>query len=79
MRPSIRLLFAMNEKNVKIKLFAAIMRGEGDDVEKDNIRLTSEGVMRLEGDRLEISYEELMGEDGYVENVLSFSPSEPVS
>lgn len=69
--------FAMNEKNVKIKLFAAIMRGEGDDVEKDNIRLTSEGVMRLDGDRLEISYEEVMGEDGCVENVLSFSPAEP--
>lgn len=70
--------FAMTEeKKVKIKVFAIVMRGEGDEVDKDNIRITSEGVMTLCDDRVEIAYEELMGEDGYVENVLSFAPSDP--
>ena len=67
----------MNEKNVKIKLFATIVRGEGEDEEKDRVRLTSDGVMTLDGDRVEIVYQELMGEDGYVGNTLSFSLADP--
>ncbi len=73
-----RCVFVMREeKKVKIKIFAIVMRGEGDDVDKDNIRITSEGVMSIEDGRVEVAYEELMGEDGYVQNVLSFAADEP--
>lgn len=72
------LLFVMTEeKNVKIKIFAIVVRGEEEDAEKDNIRMTSDGVMAIKDGRVEISYEELMGEEGYAENVLSFALDEP--
>ena len=66
-----------NEKNVKIKIFAIVMRGEEDDVEKDNIRITCDGVMRYDGERVEIAYEEVMGEEGVAFNTLSFLSAEP--
>ena len=53
------------------------MRGEEDDVEKDNIRITCDGVMRCDGERLEIVYEESMGEEGTAINTLSFLVKEP--
>ena len=67
----------MNEKNVKIKIFAVVMRGEEDDVEKDNIRITCDGVMHSDGERIEILYDEVMGEDGVAHNTLSFLIAEP--
>ncbi len=72
-------IFSMtqNEKNVKIKIFAVVMRGEEDDIEKDNIRITCDGVMRFDGERVEIEYEEAMGEDGVALNTLSFLVSDP--
>ncbi len=73
-------LFSMNqnEKKVKIKIFAIVMRGEDEeDLEKDNIRITCDGVMRFDGERLEIVYEESMGEDGMALNTLSFLSAEP--
>ena len=66
-----------NEKKVKIKIFAIVMRGEGDDVEKDNVRITSEGTMTSDGKRIEICYDEIMGEDGHAQNILSFDIKEP--
>ncbi len=70
----------MNEKNVKIKIFAIVMRGEDeDDIEKDNIRITCDGVMRHDGERLEIEYDEVMGEDGIAHNVLSFLEKDPAT
>ncbi len=66
-----------NEKNVKIKIFAIVMRGEEDDVEKDNIRITCDGVMRFDGERIEILYDEVTNEDGVAHNTLSFLASEP--
>ena len=72
------MIFSMNnEKNVKIKIFAIVMRGEEDDVEKDNIRITCDGVMHFDGERIEIVYDEIMGEDGIAHNTLSFLASEP--
>ncbi len=67
------------EKKVKIKIFAIIIRGEdGDDEpEKDNLRITSEGTMTFDGKRIEIHYDEIMGEDGPAKNILSFDVSEP--
>ncbi len=53
------------------------MRGEEDDIEKDNLRITCDGVMRFDGERIEITYEELMGEEGASLNKLSFLASEP--
>ena len=62
------------EKKVKIKIFAIVIRGEEGDEnpEKDNIRITSEGVMSFDGKRIEI-----MGEDGKAQNILSFDADEP--
>lgn len=67
------------EKKVKIKIFAIVVRGEeGDEApEKDNIRITSEGVMSFDGKRIELCYDEIMGEDGRAQNILSFDASEP--
>ncbi len=67
----------VNEKNVKVKIFAVVMRGEDDDIEKDNIRITCDGVMRHDGERVEIVYEESMGEEGVALNTLSFSEGDP--
>ncbi len=66
-----------NEKNIKIKIFAIVIRGEDDEPDKDNIRITCDGIMRFDGERVEICYDEVMGEDGVAFNTLSFSPSEP--
>ena len=65
------------EKQVKLKIFANIIRGEGEDAEKDNVRINSLGVMSLIKDRIEISYEETMGENGMAYNTLSFDIKEP--
>ncbi len=53
------------------------MRGEGEDAEKDNVRITSIGVMSFDGNRIEIAYEETMGENGMAFNTLSFDVKEP--
>ena len=65
------------EKKVKIKIFAVVVRGEGEDAEKDNIRITSEGDMTFDGKRVEISYIETMDEVGMAHNTLSFDVKEP--
>lgn len=67
------------EKKVKIKIFAIVINGEeGDEKpERDNIRITAEGVMSYDGKRVEICYDEIMGEYGKAKNILSFDPSEP--
>lgn len=77
-RPPTRFVFMnMNEKKVKVRIFAVLTRGEDDDVEKDNVRITCDGVMRLDGDRVEIVYEETMGDEGTATNTLTFSVREP--
>ena len=65
------------EKQVKIKIFAVVVRGEGADAEKDNVRITSEGKMTFDGNRVEIAYEETMGENGMAYNTLSFDVKDP--
>ena len=65
------------EKQVKLKIFANIVRGEGEDAEKDNVRINSLGVMSFDGSRIEIVYDESMGENGMAHNTLSFDISEP--
>lgn len=67
------------EKKVKIKIFALVISGEqGDEKpEKDHIRITAEGVMSFDGKRVNIYYDEMMGEDGQSKNVLSFDCNEP--
>ncbi|MBR7161739.1 MAG: DUF1934 domain-containing protein [Clostridia bacterium] len=65
------------EKQVKIKIFAVVVRGEGEDADKDNIRITSEGTMSFDGKRVEICYVEMMGEEGAAHNTLSFDVTEP--
>ena len=65
------------EKQVKIKIFAIVVRGEGDDAEKDNIRITSEGTMTFDGKRVEICYTETMDDAGMAQNTLSFDVNEP--
>ena len=50
------------EKQVKLKIFANIVRGEGEDAEKDNVRINSLGVMSFDGKRIEIAYDETMDE-----------------
>ncbi|MBQ8497365.1 MAG: DUF1934 domain-containing protein [Clostridia bacterium] len=67
------------EKKVKIKIFAIVIRGEEGDQnpEKDNIRITSEGIMTFDGKRVEICYDEIMDEEGHEQNILSFDVNEP--
>ena len=65
------------EKKVKIKIFAVVVRGEGEDAEKDNIRITSEGTMSFDGKRVEICYDETMDDAGVAQNTLSFDVKEP--
>ena len=65
------------EQQVKLKIFANIVRGEGEDAEKDNVRITSIGTMTFDESRIEISYEESMGENGMAYNILSFDVNEP--
>ena len=65
------------EKKVKIKIFAVVVRGEGEDAEKDNIRITSEGTMSFDGKRVEICYDETMDDVGVAQNTLSFDVKEP--
>jgi len=65
------------EKQVKIKIFAVVVRGEGENADKDNIRITSEGTMSFDGKRVEICYVEMMGEEGAAHNTLSFDVTEP--
>ncbi|MBQ3489271.1 MAG: DUF1934 domain-containing protein [Clostridia bacterium] len=65
------------QKQVKIKIFAIVVRGEGEEAEKDNIRITSEGTMSFDGKRVEICYVESMGENGMAHNALSFDVKEP--
>lgn len=65
------------EKQVKIKIFANVVRGEGEDAEKDNIRITSIGAMSCDGKRIEIRYDETFGENGMASNKLSFDILEP--
>jgi uncharacterized beta-barrel protein YwiB (DUF1934 family) len=65
------------EKQVKIKIFAIVVRGEGEDAEKDNIRITSEGTMTFDGKRVEICYVETMDDAGMAQNTLSFDVNEP--
>lgn len=65
------------EKQVKLKIFASIVSGEGEDAEKDNVRITSIGTMSFDGNRIEIAYEETMGENGMAFNTLSFDIREP--
>ena len=65
------------EKQVKIKIFAVVVRGEGEDAEKDNIRITSEGTMSFDGKSVEICYAETMDDAGIAQNTLSFDVKEP--
>ena len=65
------------EKQVKLKIFANVVRGEGEDADKENIRITSVGTMTFDDNRIEISYEEAMGENGMAYNILSFDANEP--
>ena len=65
------------EKQVKLKIFANIVRGEGEEAEKDNVRINSFGVMSFNGKRVEISYEETMGENGIAYNTLSYDVRDP--
>ena len=65
------------EKQVKLKIFANIVRGEGEDADKDNVRINSFGVMSFDGKRIEIVYDETMGENGMAHNTLSFDVGEP--
>ena len=65
------------EKQVKLKIFANVVRGEGEDADKENIRITSVGTMTFDDNRIEISYEEAMGENGMAYNILSFDVNEP--
>lgn len=65
------------EKQVKLKIFASIVRGEGEDAEKDNVRINSLGTMSFDGNRVTICYEESMGENGMAVNTLSFDVGEP--
>ena len=63
----------MMKRRVKIKILAAISRGEGAETEKDNLRITGAGVMTCDKQgRIEIRYDEVMGEDGPAVNTLSF-------
>ena len=62
----------MKEKKIKIKIFAVVSRGEGDEAEREKIRITGNGVMTCEGNRIEIRYDEILGEDGPAVNTLSF-------
>ena len=63
----------MKEKKIKIKIFAVVSRGEGDEAEREKIRITGNGVMTCEGNRIEIRYDEILGEDGPAVNTLSSS------
>ena len=65
------------EKKVKIKIFAIVVRGEGEEAEKDNIRITSEGTMSFNGTRVEICYVETMDDAGIAHNTLSFDVNDP--
>ena len=65
------------EKLVKIKIFAIVVRGEGEDAEKDNVRITSEGKMTFDGKRVEICYVETMDDAGVAHNTLSFDVNDP--
>ena len=65
------------QKQVKLKIFANIVRGEGEDAEKDNVRINSFGTMSFDGKRIEIGYEETMGENGMAYNTLSFDVRDP--
>ena len=65
------------QQQVKLKIVANINRGEGEDADKENIRITSLGTMSFDGNRVEISYEESMGENGMAFNTLSFDVGEP--
>ena len=65
------------EKKVKIKIFAIVVRGEGEEAEKDNIRITSEGTMTFDGKRVEICYAETMDDAGIAQNTLSFDVKDP--
>ena len=65
------------EKQVKLKIFASIVRGEGEDAEKDNVRINSLGTMSFDENRVTICYEESMGENGMAVNTLSFDVGEP--
>ena len=65
------------EKKVRIKIFAIVVRGEGEDAEKDNVRITSEGKMTFDGKRVEICYVETMDDAGVAHNTLSFDVNDP--
>ena len=71
-RPSGIFFAVMWERSIKLKLFAVVARGEGANEEKENIRTACDGVMTFDGERIEIHYEELMGEQGLSRNTLSF-------
>ena len=67
------IFYIMMKRKVKIKIFATIRRGEDDDAEKDNIRMTGNGMMTLNRQgRIEIRYDEITGDDGPAINTLSF-------
>ena len=65
-------MIIMKEKKIKIKIFAVVSRGEGDEAEREKIRITGNGVMACEGSLIEIRYDEILGEDGPAVNTLSF-------
>ncbi len=67
------------EKKVKIKIFAIVINTEeGDEKpEKESVHITSEGVMSFDGKRVEIRYDEILGDEGRSKNILSFDPKEP--
>ena len=65
-------MIIIKEKKIKIKIFAVVSRGEGDEAEREKIRITGNGVMACEGSLIEIRYDEILGEDGPAVNTLSF-------
>ena len=66
----------MMKRKVKIKIFAVVSRGEGDEKDRDHIRITGDGLMTYDKGRIEIRYDEIMGEDGPAVNTLSFDTSD---
>jgi len=69
-------IIVMKEKKVKIKISAAISRGEGKDAERETIRVTGDGVMTCHGNRIELRYDEILGDDAPALSTLSFDTAD---
>ncbi len=65
------------KKNIKIRIFGTMERGEGDDPEKESVKIEGDGVMALDGERLTVCYDEFMDENEHVKCTISFDVGEP--